>query len=236
MPVNPFPTLKDWQQKKKDYGIPGKVIKSGAFGEKMDKLRMAYNSAGGTAVDANNLDTVLQVLKQGDALVDEWLTKAKTMKASEFTKNNGKNDAIQLVEGYKAKLVAVKSRARLTVDPLRDARKSGLKRAIALYQDAVVHPSDAATLMELWDEGMRQHVGQGFNVAAKNAVALGYSAAVVNDLNTYNTLVAKWMKKMLSGTEAQKVARDPNARQGFLDDMHQALGTATRVLKQTAPH
>jgi hypothetical protein len=54
MPVNPFPTLKDWQQKKKDYGIPGKVIKSGAFGEKMDKLRMAYNSAGGTAVDTTN--------------------------------------------------------------------------------------------------------------------------------------------------------------------------------------
>jgi hypothetical protein len=127
MPVNPFPTLKDWQQKKKDYGIPGKVIKSGTFGEKMDKLRMAYNSAGGTAVDTTNFRNVLQVLKQGDGLVDEWLAKAKTLKASEFTKNNGKNDAIKCVEGYKAALEAVEHRVRQTVDPLHEPA-IGLKR------------------------------------------------------------------------------------------------------------
>jgi hypothetical protein len=73
----------EWQQKKKDHGIPAKVIKSGGLGEKMVKLRMAYNSAGGTTVDATYFRTVLQVLKQGDGLVDEWLAKAKTMKASE---------------------------------------------------------------------------------------------------------------------------------------------------------
>jgi len=237
MPTNPFPTLQTWQQKKKEYGIPGRVIKSGTFGEKMDNLRKAYNSAGGVAdVDANNVATVLQVVKQGQALVDEWLAKAKTMKASEFTKNNGKNDAIKLVEGYKEALVAVKSRVRLTVDPLRDARKSGLKKAIALYKDARIHPSDPATLMELWDEGMRQYVGQGFNAALKNAVALGYSADVVNGLTTYNTLVAKWMKTMQTGALAQATAKNPKRSEQFLDDMHQALNIANNVLQQTAPH
>jgi S-adenosylmethionine:tRNA-ribosyltransferase-isomerase (queuine synthetase) len=92
MPENPFPTLQKWQQQKKTYGIPGKVIKSGAFGEKMDKLRMAFNSKGGKSVNATNFADVLQVLQQGDVLVDEWLAKAKTMKASEFTNKQAESD------------------------------------------------------------------------------------------------------------------------------------------------
>src|SRR5215475_9857823 len=231
MPENPFPTLATWQKKKKDYGIPGRVIKSGAFGEKMEKLRTAYTARGGKAVDANNVAGVLQVLHQGDALVDEWLAKAKTMKASEFT---NKQKAIEVVEGYKADLEAVESRVRLTVDPLHEARSSGLKKAIALYQDARLHPSDPGTLKELWDDGARQYVGQGFRLALKNAAALGYSADVVKQLKAYDTLVSKWMKTMLSGSDREKVAKDPKASDEFLDDMHQALGIATYVLKQTA--
>ena len=228
MPENPFPTLNTWQQEKKKYGIPGKVIKSGAFGEKMEKLRKAYDASGGKTVNANNVGHVLQVLQQGHVLVDEWLTKAKTMKASEFT---NKQKAIELVEGYKGGLDAVVSRVHMTVDPLHEARSSGLKKAIALYQAAVVDPSDPDKLKKLWDDGARQYVGQGFRLALKNADALGYSTVVVNRLKAYDTLVSKWMKTMLSGADRQKTAADPKAREEFLDDMHKALSIATSLLK-----
>src|SRR4051794_7164518 len=115
MPANPFPTLKTWQQEKKKYGIPGKVIKSGAFGEKLDKLGKAYDAKGGKSVSMNNAANVLLVLQQGHVVVDEWLAKAKTMKASEFTNKNG---AIACVEGYKGLLDGTASRVRQTIDPL----------------------------------------------------------------------------------------------------------------------
>jgi hypothetical protein len=225
MPENPFPTLQKWQEEKKKYGIPGKVIKSGAFGEKMEKLRMAFNSKGGKSVDANNFRDVLEVVKQGTVLVDEWLLKAKAMKPSEFT---NKQKAIQLVEGYKGSLDAVDHRVRQTVNPMHEP-KIGFPKAMKLYKDALQHPADPATLKELWDSGMRQYIGQGFRAALKNADALGYSAVVVKRLKAYDALIAKWMK-MLNGAEAQKVAADAQARQEFLDDMHQAMGIANGLL------
>lgn len=226
MPVNPFPTLKEWQQDKKKYGVPGKVIKSGAFGEKMDKLQKAYDAKGGKSVDGNNFRNVLQVLQQGHDLVDEWLAKAKTMKGSEFTNKNG---AIACVEGYKARLDATVSRVHQTIDPLHEP-KIGLKKAITLYQAAVVDPSDPNKLKVLWDDGLRQYVGQGFRAALKNADALGYSAVVVNRLKAYDALVSKWMK-MLSNEDAQRTAADPKARELFLEDMHKALSIANSLLK-----
>jgi hypothetical protein len=225
MPENPFPTLQKWQEEKKKYGIPGKVIKSGAFGEKMEKLRMAYNSKGGKSVDANNFRDVLEVVQQGNTLVDEWLVKAKTMKASEFT---NKQKAIELVEGYKGNLDAVDHRVRQAINPMHEP-KIGFKKAVKLYRDAVVDPSDPDKLKVLWDSGMRQYIGQGFRAALKNADALGYSAVVVQRLKAYDTLIAKWMK-MLGGADAQKVAADPHAREEFLNDMHQALGIANGLL------
>jgi len=100
-----------------------------------------------------------------------------------------------------------------------------------MYRDAVVDPSDPDKLQKLWDQGMRQYVGQGFKTALDNAAALVYSTTVVNRLTTYNTLVSKWMNKMLDGDDAKKTAADPKACEQFLNDMHQALGIATGLLK-----
>lgn len=186
---------------------------------------MAFNSKGGKSVNTNNFRDVLAVVKQGHALVDEWLAKAKTMKASEFT---NKQKAIELVEGYKGALDAVESRVRQTINPMHEP-KIGFKKAMKLYRDAVADPSDPDKLKVLWDSGMRQYIGQGFRAALKNAGALGYSTVVVQRLTTYDTLIAKWMK-MLTGAEAEKVAADPQAREEFLNDMHQALGIANSLL------
>jgi len=226
MPENPFPTLQKWQEEKKKYGIPGKVIKSGAFGDKLEKLRMAFNSKGGKSVDRTNFRGVLEVLQQGHALVDEWLLKAKTIKASEFT---NKQKAIELVEGYKGSLDAVENRVRQTVNPMHEP-KIGYPKAMKLYQDAKADPSNAGKLRVLWDSGMRQYIGQGFRIALKNADALGYSTVVVNRLKAYDALVAKWMKAMLTGVDAEKVAADVKARKAFLDDMYKGLGIANGLL------
>ena len=227
MPANPFPTLKTWQQEKKKYGIPGKVIKSGTFGEKMDKLAKAYDAKGGKAVNTNNFGNVLQVLKQGDALVDDWLARARTMKDSEFTDKKG---AIECVEGYRARLAGTESRVHQTVNPLHEPKVS-LKKALDLYRAAVADPTDHDKLTELWDKGARQYVGQGFKIALKNADQLGYSTVVVNRLKAYDALVSKWMDTMLNGADAKKTAEDPDARELFLQDMHQALSIATSILK-----
>jgi hypothetical protein len=231
MPTNPFPTLKTWQQEKKKYGIPGKVIKSGAFGEKLDKLAKAFDAKGGKSVDANNFAGVLQVLQQGHVLVDEWLLKAKPMKAGAFTDKKG---AIDCVEGYKGRLDGTVSRVHQIVDPLHESR-GGIKKALDMYRAAVADPSDPDKLMTLWDVGARQYVGQGFRLAVKNAAALGYSAAVVKQLKAYDALIAKWMDTMLNGVDAEKTAADPKARERFLTDMHKAFSIASNVLKQV-PH
>ena len=39
------------------------------------------------------------------------------------------------------------------------------------------------------------------------------------------------MNKMLDGDDAKKTAADPKACEQFLNDMHQALGIATGLLK-----
>lgn len=115
------------------------------------------------------------------------------MKASEFT---NKQKAIELVEGYKGALDAVESRVRQTFNPMHEP-KIGFKKAMKLYRDAVVDPSDPDKLKVLWDSGMRQYIGQGFRAALKNADALGYSAVVVQRLTTYDTLIAKWPRRPL---------------------------------------
>jgi hypothetical protein len=222
--------LKTWQAEKKKYGIPGKVIKAGQFGDRMDKLAKAYNSAGGLHVDISNAAKVQQILDQGIDLADEWLKKAQTMKPGEFTNKNG---AIELVTGYRQKFEGTASRVRQTVDPLHEPRL-GLKKAIALYKDAITHPADYRTLMELWDNGARQYVGQGFKIAVKNADTLGYTSNVVNLLKQYDKIVSKWMDTMLNGADAKKAAADPDQREEFLNDMHQAFAIAASVLKATA--
>jgi hypothetical protein len=230
MPPNPFPTLKDWQDDKKQFGIPGKVIKNGQFGEKVDKLQKAYISAGGAQVDLTNAAKVQQVLDQGATLIDEWLKKAKTLKAGDFKNKNG---AIDLVTGYRRRIEAVSARVRQTIDPLHEPR-TGIKQAIAMYRKAVSGNPDYRELMELWDSGARQYVGQGFKIAAKNAATLGYNPAVVNQLNQYDQIVSKWMDTMLNGDDAKREMADADKREEFMNDMHQAFAIATNVLKATA--
>ena len=226
MPPNPFPTLKEWQAEKKKYGIPGKMIKGGNFGEKMEKLARAYDAKGGKAVNANNFGDVLQVLQQGETLADEWLAKAKTMKDSDFTNKKG---AVDSVKNFKLRFEATTARVHQTVDPLHEP-KIGLKKAMNLYRTATAEPS-AENLMELWDNGVRQYVGQGFKIAVKNAATLGYSTALVNQLKAYDALVTKWMDTMLNGADAKKAAADMAVRDEFLNDMHKALSIATNILR-----
>lgn len=230
MPPNPFPTIKEWQTKKKEFGIPSKVIKNGQFGDKIDKFAKAYNSAGGAQVDLNNAAKVLQVLDQGAALIDEWLKKAATLKPADFKDRNG---AIDCVKGYARKVEAVTARVRQTIDPLHEPR-TGIKQAITMYRKAVSGNPDYRELMELWDSGARQYVGQGFRIAVKNAATLGYSPNVVNQLNQYDHIVSKWMNTMLNGDDAKREMADPDKREEFMNDMHQAFAIATSVLKATA--
>lgn len=229
MPNNPFPTRQEWQKEKKNYGIPDKIIKSGMFGEKMEKLKKAYDARGGKNVDVNNMTAVLQVLQSGQALVDEWLKKARAMKSTEF-KNKVK--AIEVVEHYEGMLEATVSRVHSAVDPLHEAR-TGIQKAITMYRKSLTNPTDADGLYKLWDSGGRQLVGQGFRLALKNADTVGYSPAVKKQLQDYDDLMAKWMKTMLDG-HVKDLAADPAKRGEFLDDMEQAFRIATATLQATA--
>jgi len=231
MPRNPFPTRKDWQAEKTKFGIPDGIIKTGSFGEKMEKLGKAYDARGGKNPDIKSVASIVEVLENGQALAGDWLKKARAMKPAQF---KDRNKAIAAVEHYQELFEQTASRVQLAVDPLREAR-TNIKKAMTIYRNAVANPADEALLSKLWDPAARQLVGQGFRLALVNADKIGYSAAVKKHLQDYDDLMDKWMNTMITGVEKKKMVADATRRKEFMDDMGKAFATATSALAATAP-
>ena len=230
MARNPFPTRKDWQAEKTKFGIPDKIIKTGDFGERMDKLRAAFDTLGGAKPDIHNSDDILRVLHDGEALAEEWLAKAQAVKPTAFKDKAKALDAVKTYRNqFKGTAIVVKS----VLDPMASAR-SGINKTMTLYRNAKDRPADQKLLYKFWDDGMRQYVGQGLRSGLLKADQMGYSAAVKKQLKDYDDLVEKWMKTVQTGALLTALVKDPVRLKEFMVDMGNALGIATSVLAATA--
>lgn len=200
MALNPLKTRKEWQAVKKTYGIPDKVIKSGSFGEKMEKIQKKFVSAGVNKINGHNADALLAAAREADVLLDEWLVGANKKKATDFKNRDG---AIKAVEGYKALNKNVRNLCKTALNPIGESKRSwpDFER---YWKAAVAAPDDRNKLEEMYRQGIRNYLGLGIHNAFVMRQKLNLSPDVLSRVVEYEQLSAKW--------------HDLNDDPGMLDD------------------
>jgi hypothetical protein len=228
MAQNPFPTRAKWKEEKAKYGIPDKVIKSGSFGEKMDALSKKFQTSGLSKVDASNVQVARTLVKQGNALLDEWLNAAGKLQPTAFKGAAGnKAKAIACVKQYKDFVAVLENQADVVKDPFINARKN-YQACHKLMTAAMAHPDDPKALSNFYSQGMRNHLGAPFRAALK--IYTG-NTELVQLLNSYDALVGKWNTIQTQG--AAGVAADADRRKEFMEDMQEAMKLGVRILRIT---
>ncbi len=224
MPFNPLKTRKEWVLEKKKYGIPDKIIKSGSFGEKMEKLQKKFESLGLGNVTITNARAGLDWADQADALLDEWLKAAKARQAADFTNRDG---ALKAVELYKAGVGLVRNLARAKLNPIAMS-KANFKRFEDRWNAAKRDPNNATKLFDLYSQGIRNDIGQGFHDAYKLRDILQLPQNVRTKIADYEATAAKW-DHLQNGH--QVLADDAAERVKFWKDMTKAANLGKQIIQ-----
>jgi hypothetical protein len=236
MGENPFITKKEWQDEKKKYGIPDKVIKAGKFGDKLDALQKRFEAEKLKFVSPAKAPKALALAKDARKLYDEWLQGAAKLKPEAFKGGTVKDPkqarekAIARVEMLKKWVQNMENEAKESKDPFISVR-ANYDKCLAAMKKAMAHPDDPSAIQVLYSQGIRNWIGAPFH---KQVTAWRGEPEVVKLLNDYEKLAAKW--NHLQGSNGPTaLAADPTKRKEFLTDMQDAMKIAVRVLGVTKP-
>lgn len=225
MPPNPLKTRKEWQQEKKKCGIPDNIIKSGSFGEKMEKIQKRFANAGVATLTLANAATVIDCARDADVLLDEWLTAAKKRKATDFT---NRNDAIKTVEEYKKHVGIVRQMAEAKLNPI-GMSKANWAKFENLWNAAYRDPKNATKAHAMYSQGIRNFIGQGFHDAYMMRDALHLPPNVNTKIVEYEKIAADWNRLQDEG--AQILADDGALRVQFWKDMRKAAKLGREIIQ-----
>lgn len=223
MPYNPMPTRKEWQQEKKKHGIPDKIIKSGSFGEKAEKLQKKFGNAGVAKVTTANATALIASAGEADVLLDEWLTAAKARKAADFT---NRAEAIKTVEGYKTAVKLVREMAEAALNPI-GISKANWKKFEARWNAAKRDPNNVEKLAHMYSQGIRNDIGQGFHDAYKMRAVLHLPTNVEAKIVEYEATAAKW-HDLVDDTDPLD---DATQRVKFWKDMTKAANLGKQIIQ-----
>jgi hypothetical protein len=233
MARNPFLTRKEWQEVKANYGIPDKILKSGGFGEKMEKLHKAFESEGLANLTKPKVPVAEKLMDEADKLFKEWLANAKLLKGEKFKNNKRKLDgdaakkgAIERTEYFHGLLKDLRNNCSATKDYFAGPR-SKVGEMAKLLQAFKSNPGDSGALQNLYSQGLRNHFGAVFHAAITNYKG---TEAVMTELKKYEELTGKW-HDLQTGVEA--VAKDPVRRADFLKDAEEMIKIGLEILKLT---
>lgn len=223
MPPNPLKTRKEWQKLKTKYGIPDKVIKSGSFGEKLDVLKKKYDGAGLQTLTLQNAKKALSIVDECDKLFDEWKARAGG-RTKEFTDYA---NAVAEVEQLEKQMNSVREAAWGTLNPIGMSQRKWddfNKLWKTASKDRTAAGTSAAEKM--YTHGIRNYLGQGFNLAYKQRQQYNLSSEVVADLAQYQKLAARWLN--VSTVDLA----DDTKRTAFWRDMDEAHTVARKIFKK----
>ena len=164
MPRNPFMKKSEWKEVKEKYFIPDKVVKSGSFGEQMQKIYDKFEKEGLTNLTKPKVPVAMDLIKQARKLFDDWLEGAAKLQADKFNnkeKKDGqknKDGAIVRVKYFRGLLQDLENNAESTKDYFAGPR-SNYDKCFAQMKAALANPTDAKALQELYSQGIRNHLG-----------------------------------------------------------------------------
>jgi hypothetical protein len=234
-----FPTHKEWTDLKTKYGIPEKIIKSGSFGSKMDALTKQYVTKKLDKVTPANAAVAEQVFPNVIKLADDWLTGATKLKPEAFKNGKPSKDgkanrekAIDAVKEYRKYAVMFVDRYAALKDPFLSARVGGRDKCVKAFRAAMANPEDHHLLHDLYNGGVRNDLGMGFQMALK-----GYQGTpeVMAMLTQYNKQVAAYNDIMLNAKDGgpPAIAASPAKRKKYLDDMKALILLGDKILAAT---
>jgi hypothetical protein len=224
MPFNPLKTRADWQKIKKQYGIPDRIIKGGSFGEKMEKLQKKFESLGLGKITNANANAALAFVKAAEPLVDEWLTAANKLKPTAF---KDRTKAIEKVKDMKKGLNNVRELAEAALNPI-GMSKANWKKFDALWVAARRDPKNADKAHTMYNDGIRNYIGQGFHDAYKMKAVLNLAPAVSAKIDQYEKIAARWNHLQSS---AQVLADDDQVNAKFWLDMIKAKKLGAEIIQ-----
>lgn len=224
MPNNPFKSRQEWQAEKKKYGIPDNIIKSGSFGEKSEKLKKKFESLGLGSVTDKNAAAALDFARQGDVLLDEWLTAAQKRKATDFKNRDG---AIKEVQDYKKMVAIVRFLAESKLNPI-GMSKANWHNFEQMWNAAKRDPTDADKLKVMYSQGIRNAIGQGFHDAYKMRDQLHMPANVKTKIEEYEKIAADW-DHLQDGHKI--LADDAAVRVKFWKDMTKCANLGRQIIQ-----
>jgi hypothetical protein len=224
MAQNPMKTRKEWQAEKKKYGIPDNIIKSGSFGEKMEKLQKKFASLGVGTLTLQNAMPIVACTREADLLLDEWLTAAQKRKATDFTNQKG---AIDQVGDYKKAVAIVRFLAEAKANPI-GMSKANWKSFENMWNAAKRDPTNVNKMQTMYSQGIRNAIGQGFHDAYKMKDQLHLPANVKTKLEEYEQIAAEW--NHLQGG-AQILGTDATVRVKFWKDMTKAANLGKQIIQ-----
>jgi hypothetical protein len=223
MPFNPMKTRKDWQKIKQTYGIPDRVIKSGSFGEKSEKLAKKFDSLGLANVTVKNASAGLAFVKEADTLLEEWLTAARKLKPSAF---KDQTKALETVKNMKQGVGMIKNLAEAKLNPI-GMSKANWEKFDALFRAAQKKQTDGATLQSMYAQGIRNYIGQGFHDAYKLRDTLHFPGGLTAMIVQYEKIAAKWDDLNAD----YKTLEDDAVRAAFWKDMIEARRLGKQIIE-----
>jgi hypothetical protein len=188
MPFNPLKTRKEWQAVKKTYGIPDKVIKSGSFGEKMEKLAKKFDSLGLGKITENNAKAGIAFAREANLLLDEWLTAARKLPAKDF---KDRTKAIAEVESFQKAVRVVRQMSQAKLNPIWMS-KHNWKNFDDLWNAARADLDDPQKAFVMYRDGIRNYLGQGLHDAYKLKDVLNLPTTVSAKIVQYEKLADNW--------------------------------------------
>jgi hypothetical protein len=238
---NPFPTRKEWQDEKKKYGIPDKVIKAGKFGDKLETLHMRFDADKLKIVTIAKVPKVQALVKDATKLYDEWLQGAAKLKPEAFKGGTATKDpkqaqakAIERVKMFKKWVQNMANEAKEVKDPFISVR-ANYDNCLDAMKKVMAHPNDpakdATAIQVLYSQGIRNWIGAPFH---KAVTTYRGEPEVYKLLQDYEKLAAKW--NHLQGSNGPTaLAGDAPKRAEFVTDMQDAMKIAVRILGITKP-